>query len=439
MHKFRFQAKRILFSTLLTCCMIMGGIATGEAIPSYASTTDIKSGDVNSDGVVNSKDYSLLKRYLLGTIDENSINTVNADLNGDGRINSTDYSLLRRYLLGIIQTSPSPSITPVPTPTPKPTDSEKILIPHKSWTCGMPDGIPKPESGILVMEADLKLDQVYNLGKTQYGQRQVFIVKSGTITSSKINASIMTGGLDFQLDLSNGAMEIEQILMLKTGDGNYIYLRSAGTSADGNDIRMVPDFEAPGSGSYSWLNSGKYAGRRIVDLAAKTMKISVYDVSGISVKPDSTNSVAVSEPSDVQDQPWDYRKASSEKNGSQFITESVSLGASQSVSNSKRGSRNIIPITGGTVTGSINAKILSAGADYQNLSSPMTIDARYLWQTDDGEVIIVRNAGPFGSLVPTFEVRADSKYSYLNSTLYLSSNPSTGSGGVTITFYKSTK
>jgi len=49
------------------------------------------------------------------------------------------------------------------------------------------------------------------------------------------------------------------------------------------------------------------------------------------------------------------------------------------VGESKTGNRNIIPITGGTVTGNITANILYAGADYQNLSSPMTIDARYLW------------------------------------------------------------
>jgi hypothetical protein len=153
-----------------------------------------------------------------------------------------------------------------------------------------------------------------------------------------------------------------------------------------------------------------------------------------------TNSITVTEPTDVQDQQWDYRKASSEKNGNKFITEVVDLGASQSVGSTKNGgNRNIIPITGGRVTGSINAKILPAGADYQNLSMPMTIDARYLWQTDDGEIIIVRNGGQFGSLVPTFEVRMDSKYSYLNSKLYLSSNPNTGAGNVTIMFYESTK
>ena len=225
----------------------------------------------------------------------------------------------------------------------------------------------------------------------------------------------MSGGLDFQLELSNGVIEIEQLLVLRTNDENYIYLRSPGTGVTQDDVRMVPDFEAPISSSYSWLNSGAYAGRRIVDTAAKTMKISVYDVSGVIVNPDSTNSVMVTKPDNVEYQPWDYRiKDSSERQGNQFITENVTLGSSVSVGESKRGNRNIIPITGETVTGNLNAIILAAGADYQNLSNPMTIDARYLWQTNDDEIIIVRNGGTFGSLVPTFEVRMDSNLSLIH-------------------------
>lgn len=395
-------------------------------------------GDINSDGSVNSIDFGLYRLHLLGSYKISDLTV--ADVNGDGSANSIDFGVFRQYLLGIISAFPADAnATPTPTPTSQQSDN-MILIPHKSWTCGMADGIPKPESGVLVFEADMKLDQIYNLGKTQYGQRQVFVVQSGTITGSKIKGSVMSGGLDFQLDLSNGAMEIEQILVFKTSDGKNIYFRSAGTAVNQNDVRMVPDIEAPNSGSYSWLNSGKYVGRRVIDTKAKTMKISVYDITGVNVKPELTNSFTVTEPTDIQDQPWDYRKASSEKNGNKFITEVVDLGASQSVGSTKNGgNRNIIPITGGSVTGNISAKILPAGADYQNLSMPMTIDARYLWQTDDGEIIIVRNGGQFGSLVPTFEVRMDSKYSYLNSKLYLSSNPNTGAGNVTIMFYESTK
>jgi hypothetical protein len=316
--------------------------------------------------------------------------------------------------------------------------AEKILIPHKSWPCGMAGGIPAPERGVPVFEANMTVDQAYDIGKTPYGQRSVIVVQGGTVSGRKINGSIMSGGLDFQLSFSNGGMEIEEIFVLRTSDGKYIYLRSAGMAADKSDVRMAPDFEAPNASDYNWLNTGKYAGRRVIDLSTKTMKISVYDVSGVAATPDATNSVQVTKPADVQDQPWDYRKASAEeKRGDQLISENVTLGASQSVGATKQGNRNIIPITGGTLSGKITGKVLSGGADYQNLANPATIDARYLWQTSDGEVIIVRNGGSFGLLAPTFEVRLDSKYAWLNKGVYLSSNPGMGSGGVGLTFYES--
>jgi hypothetical protein len=302
----------------------------------------------------------------------------------------------------------------------------------------MAEGIPVPERGVPVLLATLKLAQKYDLGKTPYGHREVFVVQGGEVSGGKISGSVMPGGLDFQLNFSNGTMEIEQILVLRTGDGKYIFLRNAGTAADRSDVRMVSDFEAPNAGNYTWLGNGKYAGRREVDLAAMTMKITVYDVSAVTVMPTAANSVAVTKPADVQDQPWDFRKAATgERRGDQIITENVTLGASQSVGAMKRGNRNIIPITGGTIRGKITGKVLAGGADYQNLKNPATLDARYLWQTDDGEVIIVRNGGQIASLAPIFEVRADSPYAWLNKGLFLSSAPGMGSGGVGLNFYES--
>jgi hypothetical protein len=304
----------------------------------------------------------------------------------------------------------------------------------------MAAGIPVPERGVPVLEAHMKLDQVYEVGKTPYGQRTVFVVQEGTVSGEKIWGSVMPGGLDFQLSFSNGGMEIEEIFVLRTSDAKYIYLRIPGTAADQSDVRMVPDFEAPNASSYSWLNTGKYAGRRVIDLSARTLKLTVYDVSGLDTKADATNSAQVNRPAGVLGQPWDYRKATAEeKRGNQLITENVTLAPSQSVGATKKGNRNIIPITGGTVSGKITGKVLPGGADYQNLANPATIDARYLWQTSDGEVIIVRNGGSFGLLAPSFEARVDGKYAWLNSGLYLSSNPGMGTGGVALTFYLSTR
>ena len=317
-------------------------------------------------------------------------------------------------------------------------DTVKTLIPHRSWTCGMPDGIPVPEKGVEVFEVRMQLDQIYDIGNTPYGQRQVLVVRDGKVTGTRIQGSILPGGLDFQLILPNNIIEIEQLLVIRTNDGKYIYLRNAGTGINENDVRLVMDFEAPNDSFFAWLNTGKFVSRRIVDLSAKILKITVYDVSDFEDRNNAENSVRISKPTDIPYQPWDYRKTTpSEKPEEQIISETVTLGASISIGISKRGIRNIIPITGGDLIGNITGKILAGGADYQNFSNPATLDARYLWQADNGEVIIVRNAGTFGALVPTFEARIDGRYAWLNRGKYLSSNPEMIDGGVSLTMYKS--
>ena len=319
------------------------------------------------------------------------------------------------------------------------TPGADLIVPHESWSCGLPDGIPRPEAGTLVFEAEMTLDRVADIGRTQYGQRQVAVVQGGTLTGARLNGSVMTGALDFDLRLANGVIEVEQIYVLRTGGGRYVYLRAAGTGTDPNDVRLVMDFEAPTESDVAWLNTGTYLGRRVLNAAARTMTLRVYAVSGAKpAKPGRV--VRIAKPAGVPPQPWDYRNAApSEKRGAQLITETVTLSPSQSVGPSKRGPRNIIPITGGELTGRITGKVLPGGADYQNLSPPATIDARYLWQTADGEIIIVRNGGAFGSLVPTFEVRVDSPYAWLNTGTYLSSNPERRPGGVGLTFFESAR
>lgn len=73
-------------------------------------------GDLNNDNSVNSLDFGLYRKYLLGShqLEDASV----ADLNGDGEANSIDFGLLRRRILGL---DPMPEITPEPTPITTPT------------------------------------------------------------------------------------------------------------------------------------------------------------------------------------------------------------------------------------------------------------------------------------------------------------------------------
>lgn len=316
----------------------------------------------------------------------------------------------------------------------------KTLLPATTWNCGMADGIPVPESGTLLLEAEIKLDNVYDVGKTPYGQRTVAVTQAGKMSGSRIQATVLPGGLDFELGLANGVQEVEQILVLQTSDNRYAIMRNVGTGIEGDDVRVVYDFEAPQGGEFAWLNSGKYVGRRTIDAANRTMKLSIYDVSNVAAASDAAHLARVEKPAGVPPQPWDYRKPGpGEERGETILVESVTLGRAQAVQNGKHGSRNVIPITGGTLEGMVSGKVLFGGADYQSPTTGPAIDARYMWQSTEGDVIIVRNAGPFNGLIPTFETRVDGKYAWLNSGKYLSSPPGGGGGkggGLSIAMYK---
>ena len=313
------------------------------------------------------------------------------------------------------------------------------LIPHATWDCGMPEGIPAPEAGSVVFEIDIPLERAVAIGRTPYGQRSVAIGLEGSVEGPRLTGKVAVGGLDFELTLANESVEIEQALVLQAADGSYIYARNAGTGPSAADVRVVMDFEAPNESPHAWLNTGKFVARRTLRAAQKSLHLTVYDVSGVAVASGGNAGISISKPPGVAAQPWGYRrKQDGEQQGDVLIMENVTLAPSQRVGASKHGERNIIPITGGTVSGRINGKVLMGGADYQLLSPPApTIDAHYLWETDDGELIIVRNGGGFGALVPTFETRVDGPYAYLNAGAYLSSNPGRGEGGVAITFYES--
>lgn len=297
----------------------------------------------------------------------------------------------------------------------------------------MPAGLVPPTRGRLVLRATAQLGAIHDVGLTQYGHRRILDVRGGTFTGDRLSGTLLTGGLDLELTLDNGTTELEEINVLRTSDGTLIYLRSCGVAPAGDStVRIVPDFEAPNSSSYAWLNTGTFVGTRVVNTAARTIELAIYDVSGVSP---AEPRISLTDPAGVPNQSWDCATGSGTR-GATVFTETVTLGSSLAVGASKRGTRNIIPITGGTTSGRVTGSILAGGADYQLIGSTATLDARYTLSTNDGELILVRNCGSFGRLIPTFEARAAGPYAFLNANTWLSSDPGSAPGGVSITFYE---
>ena len=59
-------------------------------------------GDVSGDGEVKSKDYMMIKNYIMGTLELNDAEKKSADVNKDGEIKSKDYMMIKNYIMGSI-------------------------------------------------------------------------------------------------------------------------------------------------------------------------------------------------------------------------------------------------------------------------------------------------------------------------------------------------
>ncbi|HMI91920.1 MAG TPA: DUF3237 domain-containing protein [Polyangiales bacterium] len=312
-------------------------------------------------------------------------------------------------------------------------DANATVMPHPSWDCGMPEGIPAPSSGMLAFEAELTVGEIHDLGETQFGRRQQIDVTGGTVHGPEIDGRFLTGGVEYQLSLVNGVQEVEGVHVLRTDDNAPIYLRTCAVAPGaGEETRVVADFEAGSSGGYAWLNTGGFVGTRTFDAAQRTLRFSLYRVEAA---PAGAAVVRVTEPDGLVQQTWACKVASGTP-GTEVYRETVGIGGSISVGASKRGTRNVIPITGGTFSGRLKGEILAGGGDYQLFGAAFELDARYTLRTDDDQLIIVRNCGPVGGLVPVFEASKSGPYAWLNANTWLSSDPGISVGAVNLTIYE---
>lgn len=71
----------------------------------------------------------------------------------------------------------------------------------------------------------------------------------------------------------------------------------------------------------------------------------------------------------------------------------VEVGAPVEIGRTPAGIRRVVPITGGTVSGLFTGRVLPGGADFQLIASETVtvMEARYVLESDDGELVYVDN------------------------------------------------
>ena len=116
-----------------------------------------------------------------------------------------------------------------------------------------------------VMQLRVTLGQMYSVGDTPRGKRNVIPITGGTFEGPLLKGTILNGGADYQLNAENRT-ELEAIYCIKTDDGVYIHVRNRGIIANGKDangnstfyFKAAPQFEAPADSRYGWLNNALF-------------------------------------------------------------------------------------------------------------------------------------------------------------------------------------
>ncbi len=98
-----------LISILIAAFMLLGNISYSAPLTVYAATAETL-GDINSDSSIDSIDFSLIKKHLLGI--EALNNEKLADLDASKTVDAIDFALMKQYLLGIIITFPGQTTEP---------------------------------------------------------------------------------------------------------------------------------------------------------------------------------------------------------------------------------------------------------------------------------------------------------------------------------------
>jgi hypothetical protein len=73
----------------------------------------------------------------------------------------------------------------------------------------------------------------------------------------------------------------------------------------------------------------------------------------------------------------------------------IEVAAPLEVGTTPAGLRRVVPITGGTVSGLFTGRVLPGGADFQLIrtETETEVEARYVLESDEGELVTVHNVG----------------------------------------------
>jgi len=110
----------------------------------------------------------------------------------------------------------------------------------------------------LLFELSGDLEPPIVIANTPLGDRIIFLLKGGSFKGPRLSGEVLPGGGDWLLNRSDGVSVLDVRMMLKTSDGEFIYVTYSGIGKPqgaGVTIRTAPMFSVSKASKYAWLNA----------------------------------------------------------------------------------------------------------------------------------------------------------------------------------------
>ena len=88
--------------------------------------------------------------------------------------------------------------------------------------------MPPAPALVPMTQVRCEVGELVSLGAAPQGERRYVPLGGGTVRGPELNGSIVTGGVDWQLNRADGVLEIAAHYVVRTDDGALVEVRSEG-------------------------------------------------------------------------------------------------------------------------------------------------------------------------------------------------------------------
>lgn len=153
--------------------------------------------------------------------------------------------------------------------------------------------LPAPPALVPMTHIRCEVGTLVTLGPAKYGERRYVPLGGGTVRGPELNGTLVEGGVDWQVNRADGALDIAAHYVIRTDDGALIEVQSDGMrhgppavmarlargEAVGRDeyfFRTVMRFQ---TGAPAWLHLNKVLALAVGQREARAVLLDVYRIT----------------------------------------------------------------------------------------------------------------------------------------------------------------